>query len=150
MIRRVNLLRICVVLSTWLLCAGAAAAQWSTIPGSGCPNASSLVTQGNPVRGGTISVGCLNNGRSAGEWMLIGAQAQSPFTLPRPLGCVDGCVIAVDLAVAVAVPTGFNPVMLTIPNDPNLAFVNVAFQCIELVPGAVCLSASEGALATIQ
>ena len=99
-----------------------AAAQFSPVPNSGCPNGRSITTVGTPQIGMPITYTWFCSARSDVPFLVFGPAIPPVFQLPQPPGCSLGCFLihpAPPFFVSGPAGQGLN-VSLTIPMDPSL------------------------------
>src|SRR5690606_27244341 len=117
-------------------------AQVTPIPGSGCPGASPVATQGNPSIGGRIAFDWQCGAREVPA-LAFGGILQPAISLPTSLTCTRvACILAVRPVVVVpGAPNAVLSVPVMIPNDPSLVGAAVGVQGLCVVPGReVCIT----------
>lgn len=131
--------------SAVLMClAPPAAAQITTVPGSGCASASPPTWMGEPKLGQRVDIRCPPaNGRGEIDFFFFGTRLPQFLPLGPPLMCTtqsSPCNLdCLPLLAFSGIPTfGF-----TVPNDQSLIGAELGFQCGFLIPAPNCLTLAE-------
>jgi hypothetical protein len=98
------------------------AAQFSPIPGSGCPSGMPITTSGTPQIGMAISYQWFCSTRSDVPFMVFGPAVPPVFMLPQPPACGGNCFLIFPVPpIVLSGPAGRGlTVPVNIPQDPTL------------------------------
>lgn len=105
-----------------LALAAASSAQFSTVPGSGCPGGRAITTTGTPQIGLLVTYTWFCSARSDAPFLLFGPALPPIFSLPVPPACTAGCfLIHPNPPIFLVGTAGTGLVVpITIPMDPAL------------------------------